>query len=256
MSEILSSFLVLGYKKYWETLDCLESIATNANFPHKTIVLDNSNDEDYCDFLDDDLCDVLITNKTNMGGGFGQTDLFRYCDTPYAYFVQNDQKLIKIINKEINDKFIELLNNGYKQIDLNGDQSGKGIWTDRAHFIDVKFFNLLGSFPNGGPGPYHHLRWNENYLQEIFIKYRYQIAHLPLYFQDCGKNSIRTNPDGSEWEIKPDTKAIKLIKGPVLEKYIFPEFTDEEWDGILKNNSWPEWKIPEKLKQHSFHVWN
>jgi hypothetical protein len=259
MSNILSSFLVLDYCKYWETKDCLESIKKHALFPHKTVLLDNGGNREYpFDFFKEGLCDVFITKKDGGGGGFGQTDLFRWCDTPYAYFVQNDQKLIRDINEETNNKFIELLNNGYNCVDLNGDQSRRGVWTDRAHFIDVKFFNsLVPNLGGGGPGENHHLPWNERGLQDIFKEKMYQIAHVgPLYFEDCGKLSIRKNPDGSVWEIRPDTKGVRLVKGPVKEKYIFPEFTDAEWQQILDSQKWEEWDIPEELKQHSFHVWN
>jgi hypothetical protein len=258
MNNILSSFLVLDYCKYKETLECLESIKQHALFPHKTVHLDNGSNVAYpSTFLNEGLCDVLISKRTGDGGGFGQTDLFRWCDTPYAYFVQNDQKLIRDITEDTNNKFIELLNNGYKCVDLNGDQSGRKVWTDRAHFIETKFFNSLAPFPNGGPGPNHHLRWNENYLQEVFSCNNFQIAHIgPLFFQDCGKLSIRKNPDGSIWEIRPDTKGVRLVNGPVRESYVFPEFTEQEWKKILDAQAWADWDIPENLKKHSFHVWN
>lgn len=258
MEKILLSFLVLDFLKEEESRICLESLKRHVKIPCKIIYLDNGGRQKYSwSFIENDLCDVLISKKNGNGGGFGQTDLFRYCDTEFAIFLQNDQELIQDITEETNNKFIELLNNGYKCIDLNGDQSRRGAWTDRAHFIDVKFFNSLAPFPNGGPGPFHHLRWNENYLQEIFQKNNYQIAHVgPLYFKDCGKNSIRANPDGSLWEIKPDTKGVKLSNGPVKEKYVFPEFTDEEWNEVLTSQNWPDWKIPQNLIKHSFHVWN
>lgn len=258
MDKISSSFLVLDYKKEKETRECLESIKKHALFPHKIVLLDNGGGGDYCwNLYKEGLCDILISKRDGDGGGVGQVDLFRYCDTPYAYFVQNDQKLIRDITEDTNNKFIELLKNGYKCVDLNGDQSHRGVWTDRAHFIDVNFFNSLSPYPLGGPGPLHHLRWNENYLQEVFSCNSHQIAHIgPLFFEDCGKLSIRKNPDGSVWEIRPDTKGVKLVSGPVREKYLFPEFTEKEWQFVLESQNWSEWKIPENLIKHSFHVWN
>lgn len=254
---ILSTFLVLDYCKEEETLTCLRSIREHAKFPHKIVLLDNGSSEIYpWQFYRNGLCDILISKNKNDGGGFGQTDLFRYCDTPYAYFIQQDQILIKDITEEINNKFIELLENGYHQVDLAGDQSGRDVWSDRAHVIKTDFFNSLAPFGNGGPGPAHHLLWNEKYLQDVFEKNNYRIARVPLFFRDNGKLSIRTNPDGSEWEIRPDTKQVRLISGPVKEKYVFPEFSGSEWDFILKEQNWPEWNIPENLKKHSFRVWN
>ena len=39
------------------------------------------------------------------GGGFGQTDLWRYCDTEYLLFIQNDQALVREIDEDTNKYF-------------------------------------------------------------------------------------------------------------------------------------------------------
>src|ERR1041384_263136 len=136
MNDIKCSFLVLDFKKSQETFNCVESIKKPALFPYTTIYLDNGGfDEEYPNELyKKGLCDVLVRKKNGMGGGYGQTDLIRYCPTEYFFFIQNDQELILDITQENINWFIELLNNGYSCIDLNGDQSRSGIWTDRAHF--------------------------------------------------------------------------------------------------------------------------
>ena len=256
MSEIKCSFLVLDFKKEVETYNCLLSIKKHAMFPHKIIYLDNGAfDEKYPhEFYKDGLCDVLIRKKNGMGGGYGQTDLIRYCDTPYFFFVQNDQELILDLSPENMDYFIGLLNNGYNCVDLNGDQSRRGAWTDRAHFMKTEFFNSLGPFPNGGPG-HDSEPWNESYLQYKFQENNYKIAHIkPAPFKDCGKWSVREAGDGL-YKHRCDTKILFVEKIPTYKTEVFPPFNDEEWELALSGN-WPkEGKVPELWINNVFKFW-
>ena len=263
MNDVKCSFLVLDFRKELETRNCLESIKKHALFPHKVIYLDNgANDEEYPNQLyKEGLCDVLIRKKNGMGGGYGQVDLFHYCDTPYAFFVQNDQELIVDITQEIIDYFIDLLENkGFSCVDLNGDQSQRGIWTDRAHFIKTDFFNNFAPFPCGGPG-LDNLKWNEQYLQEKFRENNYKIAHIrPLFFKDLGKFSIRTcgkNREGITVH-RTDNKQMWVIL-PLKEKCdIFPPLLDEEFDDMI-HGKWPIWgkdeigRVPSKWKSEIFY---
>jgi hypothetical protein len=54
----------------------------------------------------------------------------------------------------------------------------------------------------------------------------------------------------------PDTKQLWLINGPVKERYVYPKFSDREWEYVLGTQSWPPGEIPENEKKDSFHVWN
>ena len=51
------------------------------------------------------------------------------------------------------------------------------------------------------------------------------------------------NPDGSEWRQRADTKQLWVLKEP-SEKFVYPNFTDEEWEEVLGTQSWPDGKIP------------
>lgn len=255
------SFLVLDYRKEYETRICLESIRKNALFDYKIIYLDNGGrDEEYPNKLyAENLCDVLIRKKNGMGGGFGQTDLFRWCDTDFAFFVQNDQVLQYQITQDHTNQFIELLEN-YQCIDLNGDQSGRGVWTDRAHFIKTSFFNSLGPFPNGGPG-LDGIPWNEAYLQEVFAKNNYKIAHIkPAIFADNGIWSVRESGDGI-FKHRCDKKEMWVLKQPTYLDSTYPPLNQSEKNNVLSGN-WPKWgvdkdgRIPEAWKPHSFQVWS
>lgn len=256
MSEILLTIAILDYNKYIETKLCLESIRAHIKIPYKLVLLDNGGTQDYpWKFYKDGLCDILISKKNGGGGGFGQTDLFRWCDTKYISFIQNDQVLQYDIEDSTLANFIELLKE-YKCIDLNGDQSGRGIWTDRAHFMETEFFNSLGPFPNGGPGENHHLRWNENYLQEVFTKNDYKIAHIiPAYFRDNGTYSIRNMGDGGHWCHRTDNKKLWNLVRPKIISPVFPNFTEEEKLKIMSPEGWPDGQIPEKEIKCSFHCW-
>ena len=251
------SFLVLDYKKAKETKLCLESIRQNARFSHQIILMDNGSGEDYSnDFYEQGLCDILISRKTNHGGGYGQTDLFKICDTKYAFFVQCDQYLAYPIEEQFLKQVIAKLEyENFKCADFNGDQSNKGEWTDRAHLIDVEFFNSLAPFPGGGPGPFNHLRHNENYLQQVFKDNDYKILHItPRIFADNGVFTIREVAGGIV-KMRTDTKEMVWLKKPT-EKYSFPHLTDEEWELSIAGN-WPDKKIPQIHieKKESFNCW-
>ena len=129
------------------------------------------------------------------------------------------------------------------------------IWTDRAHLIKTDFFNSLAPFPNGGPGPRHHDRWNENYLQEVFSKNGYEIAHIhPAMFRDNGVWTVREIAGGKCY-MRTDTKAL-WWKTPPKESYVFPELTEEEWKTSIEGK-WVGGTIPEAYQKEdkSFNCW-
>ncbi len=257
MRTDIVSFLVLSYRKPLETRLCLESIRDHTKIPYQIILLDNgSRTDDAWDLWQDGLCDVFIIKKIGRGGGVGQTDLFRYCDTQYAYFVQSDQILKHDITPDIQARFIEALNSGARCIDLNGDQSASGRWTDRAHFIDVQWFNSLAPFPNGGPGPLHELRWNENYLQEVFDQLGNPILHVrPTFFADNGVTTVRELPCGGIVRMRTDTKAVWWMTPP-LQPYVFPEHTPDEWRAAIAGE-WVGGTVPSLYLERgqSFNHW-
>lgn len=256
MNDIKVSFLVLDFKKHLETLKCLTSIKTRALFPHKIIYLDNGGyGEEYPNQLyNKGFCDVIIRKQKGMGGGFGQTDLIRFCDTEYFIFVQNDQELIQDITEHTIKYFVDALNMGYHCIDLNGDQSRRGFWTDRAHMMKTSVFNNLGPFPNGGPG-LDSVPWNEEFLSNKFKELNYKIAHIqPLFFRDLGKWSIREAGDGL-YNHRTDTKIMFIEKTPTYKTDVFPPFDPEDWALALSGN-WPkEGKVPNLWKDNVFKCW-
>ncbi len=253
MNNIKVSFLVLDFKKHLETLRCLNSIKLRALFPHKVIYLDNGSNDEYPNQLyNKGFCDVLIRKQNGMGGGYGQTDLIRFCDTEYFIFVQNDQQLAVDITEHTIKYLTEALDMGYHCVDLNGDQSRRGVWTDRAHLMKTKIFNDLGPFPNGGPG-LDNVKWNEQYLQEQFKEKNYKIFHAEIYFTDEGKWSVRQAGDGL-YEHRCDTKILNILKQPTYKTEVYPPFTDQEWETVLKGQ-WVNGNIPEVWKQHSFKYW-
>ena len=250
------SVLVLDFNKEFETRLCLNSIKKYLKVPHKVILLDNGAAEDYCwQIYKEDLCDVLISKKRGGGGGYGQTDLIRFCDTIFFLFVQNDQYLQYPIDENTFDQFKNLLDNGYSCVDLNGDQSGRGAWTDRAHLMKTEVFNSLGPFPNGGPGEFHGQRWNENYLQEVFETRGLKIAHInPKFFQDFGIYSLRDMGEGGVFLHRTDTKQCFVIVPPKVRNFCYPNVTNEEFN-IMRDGLWEDGRIPKKEKIHSFNCW-
>lgn len=246
---------VLDYLKPQETEACLLSIRDNLLVPHTTVLLDNGGASNYAwDLYKQGLCDTLISKRESLGGGVGQTDLFRWVDTKYTLFVQQDQVLETPINEALFEYMKARLSQGAcRCIDLNGDQSNRGVWTDRAHLMETDFFNSLAPFPNGGPGPLHHLRWNENYLQEVFARPENQILHLGRYFRDAGVWTVRTQPDGSRVRMRTDTKQVWWETTPT-EKFVFPDMDAEEWQ-LAFEGKWMGGTVPKAYQPHSFNCW-
>ena len=231
------SILILDFSRRTESQVLLESLKNNALFNKEIVYLCNGGESDYAyDFYNQGLIDTLIVKKTGQGGGWGQTDLFKYSKTKYSLFCQVDQVLITPIKQETMNYFISLLEGDFKCIDLNGDQSSRGVWTDRAHLINTEFFNSLGPFPNFGPG-LDNGKWNEQHLQEKFKENNYKIAHInPLFFADNGKYSIRQAGKNQEGILihSTDEKQMWVIK-PILEPCeVYPPLNSSEmWQEIV-----------------------
>lgn len=264
------SYLVLDYMRPVESELCLRSLRENTKFDCPIIYLSNGGRQDYVfKFYEEGLIDKLILNKENEGLGYGTTDLFKICKSKYAIYVQNDQYLGREYTEEELDKQIETLIDSKMHmikrrledlpnicsISLAGDQC-QGKYSERAHIIETHFYNSIKTKPNGGAGPYHHVEWNEGFIQKF-----YEEKHLTHYiwpdilFGDNGAWAYRKNPDGSEWRHRTDHKTLWLIKGPVKEKYVYPKFNDEEWADVLATQTWEDGKIPEQEKKDSFKVW-
>ena len=264
------SFLVLDFRKPEESRLLLESLKRHVKFDHKVIYLHNGNEKYtyHQDFLNEGLIDQLIVSKKNEGLGIGTRNLFAACFSPYAIYVQNDQILGRDLVEDELDYLVNFLdredmtNNFFeiKSISLAGAPCEHGIYSERAHLIRTSFYKYLESevlLPSGGAGPYHNEPWREGAIQKIYKENNLShfIYQSPL-FMDNGKEAVRENPDGSVWKHKPDTKRLWLIRGPVKEKFIYPKFSDNEWESVLSTQSWPDGKIPENEVKDSFVVWD
>lgn len=258
MRTDIVSVLCLDFRKPEETRACLQSIRAHLKVPYQIIYQDNGSGDPvypWCLYMEG-LIDILISRRTGHGGGVGQLDLFRYCDTQYAYFVQSDQVLTRDITSDMQSRFIQALESGARAIDLNGDQSGSGRWTDRAHFIDASWFNSLKVPVRGGPGPLHVERWVENYMQEVFDGLGNPIVHVrPTFFADRGIWTVREQPCGGIVRMRTDTKAVTWEKAP-KQPYVFPEHTPDEWARAIAGE-WAPGTVPSIYlsRGDSFNHW-
>lgn len=250
------SVLVLSFRRPSETRECLESIRNHVKIPYNLIYLENGGASDYAwELHKEGLCDVLISKWQGYGGGMGQIDIFRYCNTEYALFVQSDQTMEYDLTQDTFSTFVELLKT-HECIDLNGDQSRKGIWTDRAHMVRTKLLNNMDLEKNAGFGPGRDDgKWNEQYIQEVFANNNYKISHIrPVMFKDNGKWSTREAGDGL-FQHRCDTKEMYIIKYPTYKTEVYPPFDESEWKLVL-SGKWVDGTIPNKWKPHSFKFWN
>jgi hypothetical protein len=175
--------------------------------------------------------------------------------------LQNDQYIGRDFTQEEFNELKTYLDVGACSIGLAGPVCGENIYSERAHIINTEFYKWMErKIPLGyaGAGPFHASGdWREAQIQKFYKENNFKhFTNWPVLVVDNGRRAKRQNPDGSLWEHQPDKKGLRLISGPVKEKYIYPYFTDAEWDYVLTNQSWPEWQIPEREKAHSFHVWN
>lgn len=262
------SFLVLDYKKPQESRLLLESLKKHVKFAHKVIYLHNGLESYPQRYLEEGLIDQLIVTKDNDGLGLGTRNLFAACFSQYAIYVQNDQILGRDFTEEEFEYLISFLSSvgiasdgitpSIVSISLAGAPCGQDIYSERAHLISTHSYKSLEDLlPHGGAGPYHDKPWREGFIQAMYKKnnWKHFIYHAPMFI-DNGRRAIRLNPDGSLWEHFTDTKQLWLIHGPVKERFVYPYFTDEEWENVLKFQTWPNGKIPEKEIKNSFHVWN
>jgi hypothetical protein len=255
-------YLLLDYQRPKEARNLLESIKSHSHFDYEVTYLSNGGNQDYVKSLKSEgLIDTLLLNPRNIGCGAATMQLFANCKSTYAFYIQVDHVLAGSITQDGINQFISLLKDqnvacpaglprpdGYSCVDLAGDQANpKGSYSERAQFINVEFYN---SIPKsiGGPGPWNQIRWTEKCVQDYFIKNDLKIAHIsPILFRDTGQWSVRSNPDGSQWRQRSDTKQLWMLKAPT-QKYSWPLFTDEEWEAVLRTKEWKDGDIPSRLK--------
>jgi hypothetical protein len=251
------SFLLLDYNRPNELNMVLNSIKSHVKLNYQIIVHANGGEQNYhIDLYKNNLITKLILNKENNGAGFGSIDLFNYCNTDYAFYIEGDQTFIRDFTKEeLNLWKSKIEKDNYEFISPIGNAT-QGEFSQRAFFTKTLFYRQLSlNMPCGGPGPYCEKNTNENFTQKYLLNTNKLYNVNPPLCTDMGCFSRCINPDKSEWLHRTDTKQHWLIKGPVKEKYVYPQFNEEEWEKILNQQEW-NGEIPEKLKTCSFVYWN
>jgi hypothetical protein len=224
------------------------------------VVILNNGGERYADKYAREERVEVINNQINIGCGAGTVQLFSQCQSEYAFYIQVDHELANPVYEADIRGFVDLIENqGYTYVDLAGNQ-GNGGYSERAQFIGRDFY-LTVPKNFGGPGPLDDLKWTEecvqNYLEAEDLN-RFYTVRLPNgspLFIDKGRDSVRSNPDGSCWKHHPDTKVVYCLKKPT-ERFSFPPLDESEWQLALGGN-WPEeGRIINAWADNSFEVWN
>lgn len=251
------SFLILDYNRPNELQMVIESIKKHVKLNYQIIVHANGGKQDYhYDLYQRNIINKLILNKENNGAGYGSVDLFNYCNTKYAFYIEGDQVIVRDFHKdEFNTWVSKIEKENYEFISPVG-MATQGNFTQRAFFTDTMLYRELAkNMPCGGPGPYSDKDTNENFTQQYLQKNNKLVNINPPLCLDMGCFSYNINPDGSEWLHRTDTKEHWLVKGPVVSKHPYPQFNDSEWQSVLNTQLW-NGGIPEKLKECSFKHWN
>ncbi len=250
------SYLVLDFNKPYESRRAVESIRRHAKHEHQIIYLSNGGEQLHAwKLYSEGLIDRLIVNKINSGLGYGTEDLFRFCDTEWAIYFQNDQELMYDVTKDHIDYLLSKLSSNLKigAIGLAGSPCGDNIYSERAHLINVPFYNSIPK-THGGCGPFNHLKYNEQAVQEFFRENNYLFLSLdPIMVRDLGFYTIRELPDGSIVRMRTDTKSVRWIRRPT-KSYIFPNMSEKEWQDSI-SGKWIDGTVPESYRSDSFNCW-
>lgn len=251
------SFLILDYNRPNELEMVINSIRKYVKVNYQVIVHANGGEQKYhYEMYNAGLINKLILNKENNGAGYGAVDLFNYCNTEYGFYIEGDQTFIRNFEKKELESWISKIEKeGYEFVSPIGAAT-QGNFSQRAFFTNtISYRKLALEMPCGGPGPYSARETNESFTQKYLQKNKKLVNIDPPLCMDMGCFSYNTNPDGSEWLHRTDTKNHWLVKGPVKEKHVYPQFNDIEWAKVLEEQKW-NGDVPEKLKSCSFVHWN
>ncbi len=253
------SILFLDYNKSAESKVALSSIKKYAKFPHNLIYLSNGGRQDYVwDFYKEGIIDRLILQKDNSGLGFGTESLFHSNESKYSIYYQNDQ----VLSREIDYREIEELtrhldkNNQIGAIGLAGLVGGYNVFSERLFLMNTALYNSIPK-THGGCGPFNHLKYNEQCVQEYFKEKGLSFPVLTNpWAADRGIWTIRELPCGGIVRMRTDTKAVYWDKLP-QRSYVFPEMNDAEWSLSIQG-LWKDGVIPQKYldKGESFNCWD
>ena len=252
----MTEILILDYNRPKELLELVLSLEKFALFEKKVVILNNGGDGSQADSLQEaGLVDEVIHNQINVGCGLGTIQLFSQCKSKYAFYIQVDHELIAPIYDADISGFENLIEEkGFDYVDCAGDQ-GHGNYSERAQFIGRDYYLSIPKSA-GGPGPLDDLVWTEESVQNASPKfYTIRLSNGYPPFLDKGKDSVRSNPDGSIWKHHPDTKVVYCLKKPT-ERFSFPPLSEAEWQ-IALDGGWPEeGRIISAWEDNSFEVWN
>jgi hypothetical protein len=241
------SYLVLDYNRPEETRACLKSIRENSRFEYQTILLSNGGEQGYIwDLYREGWIDRLLLNRTNNGLGYGTTDLFRYCDTEYAIYVQNDQIMHHPLEQTLLDGLIATLERDRRigAFGLAGYCAGVDVYSERPHLINVEFYNSIPDKPNGGCGPHYEKGYNEGYIQKYFKDHGlHYFCGEPYFFSDNGTWTIRETPCGGISRINIYTRQLWWDRLPKA-KCVDPDLSDREWELSIEGK-WVGGTVPE-----------
>lgn len=258
--------VILDFSKPLESRICLESVKRHIKIPYKVIFCDNGSNEDYpISFLREGLVDKLIVNKDSSGLGLGTRDLFAASFSNYTLYLQNDQYFARDF---IEEDFVGLIKHLWSDkdgkkvasISLAGIPCGDGIYTERGHLIDTRFYGdmeISGLLGYHGAGPYHDGGpWRESQIQS-FYKLNNLVHWNPGQFwvMDNGVFAVRDMGESGVFCHRTDTKRVWVIVPPKTRNKVYPKVNDEEF-GLMVKDKWLDGNIPEAEKNQSFDCWS
>jgi hypothetical protein len=253
----------LDYAKPIESRILLESIKRHVKFPVKVVFVDNGSNEDYSyQFLKEGLVDQLIVNKESLGLGLGTRDAVNAVFGPYYLMAQNDQLFGRDFTYQEFEHIKNLLESEHiMSVSLAGANCGPQVYSERGYIMKTQLYKFMEHrIPLGyaGAGKFHDAGdWREAQIQNFYKNNN--LIHLTDYPQmviDNGVFAVRDMGDGGVWCHRTDLKKLWQITSVKKLNSTYPKFSEEERKFVSVYGQWPDGRIPEQEKAHSFDCWS
>lgn len=183
-------FVILHYKVFEETKQCVDSIINNVNGEKKIIVVDNSSQNGSGEKIENEYKNVesvkVIYTKKNLGFACGNNYGYEYAlkeyNPKYIVVMNNDMEILQ-------NNFIELIDQSYKENKF--DIMGPDVYSTKACIHQNPEKNLN-----------YDIKKLTKIKKQIEIKLKFRFLFRLKYLIEKNKNNIYTSKNKNDREIE------------------------------------------------------
>ncbi len=248
------SICILDFNRGDIALECIKSLQDGVRGEYDILYYSNGGPQQYViDFYNAGYIDKLFLSSKNEGCNSGTIRLINNITTEYFIFLESDNVLMSLTQKNLTDFEDALNSEGVGCIDL----AGLGHLSQRAFAMKTNLYKELKHMkPNGGPGPFEYTKneWTEGEAQKLLKQKNLHSVAAAGFIKNNGKFTIREMLCGGILKLRCDTKQLWIEKTPKQKQDIF-HLSDVEWGQIL-NKEWIDGTVPKGLEKESFVCFN